>query len=440
MNSAFLFGDWNKNFILSEDGIRRVIGLARDRRDTLRKTPVKEICRAIGRLSPFWSADGSYRKKYLMTRPEKTLGLSTPMITLGLDMFAASLNEENLVRRLDQQLGGYGCLDAFVERGGQSYRAEPLGVVLHVVAGNVFFGPGESLFSGLLTKNVGIIKAPSGGWDFLSLLVMSLNEIAPDVARTIGLLYWPGGEESTERAMVSGVDGLLIASGSETIAAYRRYALPHTALIEFGPRASLAVISSSAVARLDMGGLARDVALWEQTACTSVQCIYVEGEENAAKVAERLSVALRDLSARLPEGSVTLDERIDIARLRELSSFGAIQGSARLVLSFPDSTTTVVLELDSNFEFSPLRRCVRVKPYKTLDELIGALEPLRGILQTVGLAADLRELPEYRDRLCAAGIRRICGVGWMNQPGPQAIRDGVLELQRLVRWVEVDGT
>ncbi|MEK6744133.1 MAG: acyl-CoA reductase [Nitrospirota bacterium] len=424
---------------MSEEGIHRVIALARDRRDTLRKTPVKNICRAIERLSPLWSAEGSYRKEYLMTGPEKTLGLSVPMITLGLDIFAASLDEGELVHRLDQQLGGYGCVDAFVERGGRSYRAEPLGVVLHVAAGNIIFGPAESLFAGLLTKNVGIIKAPAGGWDFLRLLVKSLNEIAPDIARTIGLLYWPGGEESTERAMVSGVDGVQIASGAEAISAYRRYALPHTALIEFGPRASLAVISSDAADRVDMDGLAHDVALWEQTACTSAQCIYVEGEENAAKVADRLSVALRDLSARLPEGNVTLDERIDIARMRELSSFGTIQGRSRLVSAFPDSTTTVVLEMDPDFEFSPLRRCVRVKSYKTPDELTGALEPLRGILQTVGLAVDVREFPDYRDRLCAAGVRRICRIGRMNQPGTQAIRDGVLELQRLVRWVEVDG-
>jgi hypothetical protein len=82
---------------------------------------------------------------------------------------------------------------------------------------------------------------------------------------------------------------------------------------------------------------------------------------------------------------------------------------------------------------------VRLKPYAGVSDLLDALRPLRGILQTVGLAVAPGECREYEESLMDAGVRRFCPVGTMNEPPPDALHDGTMELARLVRWVERTG-
>jgi hypothetical protein len=181
--------------------------------------------------------------------------------------------------------------------------------------------------------------------------------------------------------------------------------------------------------------LARDVALWDQLACTSAQCVYVEGRKRARLVAEDLAAELDGLTAVLPEGSLTLDERIEIARLRALGEFAEAAGEARMHCS-RNGLSTVVFEDDVSFALSPLRRSVWVKPYGSLAELRRGLAPARGLLQTVGLCVEPAERADYQRELALAGARRFCPVGQMNAPLPHAVHDGAMELQNLVRWVE----
>ncbi len=380
---------------------------------------------AVDSLRSLWKEQGTSRAAFLATQPERTFGLSRAMIERGLDHLVRSLHRDVAKRRGALQLGNPRAL-----------RAEPLGVVLHVVSGNVFFGPCESLLAGLLTRNVNLVKRPGGSADFLSWFFRSLEKAAPRLAATSALLAWPGASEDIEGHLGREVDGIVVAGDMETIAAYRRLASPLTALVEFGPRVSLAVVSKAALDAVDMDGLARDVALWDQLACTAAQCVYVQGETEAIHLAERLADALKRLARTLPEGEAGLDERIEIARFRDQARFAESMGTARVFGGATGELATVVFEKDSGFAPSPLRRSVRVKPYEEVADLTAALKPLRGILQTVGLAVNASERRRYRDCLTALGARRFCSIGAMNEPAPDSLHDGTMELQRLTRWVD----
>ena len=124
-----------------------------------------------------------------------------------------------------------------------------------------------------------------------------------------------------------------------------------------------------------------------------------------------------------------------MARLRQEAAFAESQGDAR-VFAADGVVATVVFERDLRFRPSPLRRSVRVKPYRHLDDLVSALGPARHLLHTIGLAVSANERAEYEDTLAAAGARRLCAIGSMNEPAAAGAHDGMLELQRLVRWVE----
>lgn len=408
----------------------------RERALALRALPVERILEDLGRLRPLWGRGGEYREAYLRARTADGQGRSQPMLELALDRFAAALVPGLLRRRLAAQLGDPACLDRFVPANGRAIRAEPLGTILHVVSGDVFVEPVELLIASLITKNASVMKCPSGQELFLTLFQKSLAEVAPELAGATAVLSWPGGATDIEAAIAAHVDGVLVAAGPHTVAAYRRLASPATALIELGPRVSLAVVSLEGMADLAPAALARDVALWDQLASTGAQVVYVQGAAAAQAVAGKLAEALEALESELPSAPGSLNERIEIARLRDGARFGEAAGTARLYASSAPALWTVVYEEDRRFLPSPLRRTVRVKPFENATDLSAALAPVRGALQTAGLAVSGPERHEYQDLLARSGVRRICNLGRMNLPAIDELKDGAMELQRLVRWVE----
>jgi acyl-CoA reductase-like NAD-dependent aldehyde dehydrogenase len=422
---SFLFGEWIRDLALTRERVREIVGLARERCERKRSFPA-----SLDGLRRTWETGGRHRDRFLASRPESTVRLSRPMIERGLDHFARLLRPDVARSRRASQLAG---------RESKALRAEPLGVVLHVVSGNVFFGPAESLLAGLLTGNVNLVKRPTEGGDFLRFFLHSLEEYAPELTASTALLHWRGGEEAVEEILGRCVDAIVVAADSETIASYRRLASPFTALLEFGPRVSVAVVSQAALDDVDVDGLARDVALWDQLACTAAQCIYVQGEASAARLAERIAEALFSLGRALPEGEAPLDERIEVGRFRDTARFAEAMGRARVFPGPAGWLSTVVLDKDPDFQPSPLRRSVRVKSYAGVPELLDSLRPVRGMLQTVGLAVAPEERAEYEEGLVGVGVRRLCRVGTMNEPPPDALHDGTMELARLVRWVERAG-
>jgi hypothetical protein len=114
-------------------------------------------------------------------------------------------------------------------------------------------------------------------------------------------------------------------------------------------------------------------------------------------------------------------------------------GTAKVFCGAKDELVTVVFEADSTFTPSPLRRAVTVKPYEEISDLTEALSPVRGILQTVGLSVSPSERGSYQRGLSSLGVRRFCPIGEMNEPGPDSLHDGTMELQRLTRWAESCG-
>lgn len=433
---AFVFGEWISQPEWTTNRVAEIVHEARRRKSLLRAVPANDLCEVIGALGPLWAQGGKYHREFLQRVPWKFLGLSRRMVEIGLDYFAKCLDSNVARKRIQTQLGELAYLDNFVGNEDRMLRAEPLGIVLHIVSENVFFGPAQSILAGLLCKNINIVKRPSSSGGFLSFFMRSLQEVAPKEAASVALLGWQSGSQEIEEILSKEADGILVAAGPETISSYRQKASPVTQLIEFGPRVSIAVISAKGMESLDFHDLAFDIALWDQLACTAAQCIYVEGWKNVQVVTERLASTLEMLEFELPEGEAALDERIEVARLREIARFGQAHGKTSVFSSRHGGTWTVVCEIDPAFMFSPLRRCVRIKPYASFDELMEALRPVRGLVQTAGLATGGPEQLAYEECLMVCGIRRICNIGRMNEPSPAGLHDGMMELQRLVRWVE----
>jgi phenylacetate-CoA ligase len=403
LQESFAFGEPVATGRLTPDVATTLVRQGRDRAAALRAMPIDQILEGLGRLRPLWGRGGAFRETFLRMRGADPR--AQPMIELALDRFAAALVPGLLRRRLAAQLGDPACLDSFVPGGGRATRAEPLGTVLHVVSGEVFVEPVELLVASLITKNASVMRCPSGQEAFLRLFQKSLEEAAPELAAATAVLAWPGGNAEAEAAIAAHVDGI-------------------------------AVISRAGLPALSHAALARDVALWDQLASTAAQVIYVQGIAEAVATAGGLAAALEELENELPSQPGNLTERIEIARLRDTARFGEAAGAAKLFASTGQGLWTVVYEEDRRFLPSPLRRSVRVKAYDSPAELAAVLTPVRSALQTAGLAVSGTERAEYIDVLSRAGARRLCAIGRMNLPAIDELKDGVMELHRLVRWVE----
>ncbi len=73
-------------------------------------------------------------------------------------------------------------------------------------------------------------------------------------------------------------------------------------LVAHGPKASVAFVGADVDSLATARGLARDIALFDQRGCLSVQAVYTEGDPD--ELADALAWALALESARLPHGPI----------------------------------------------------------------------------------------------------------------------------------------
>ena len=102
---------------------------------------------------------------------------------------------------------------------------------------------------------------------------------------------------------------------------------------------------------------------------------------------------------------------MEIRKLRNRFEVAEAGGEGLLKESAQGLGWTVVVDKDTVMEPSPLGRTLRLIPFEDVEEVFRQLAPLRGYLQTVGLAAAPGELQMFSERLGGLGALRLVDVG-----------------------------
>ncbi|MBI3038597.1 CoF synthetase, partial [bacterium] len=323
--------------------------------------------------------------------------------------------------------------------------AIPRGQVLHISAGNVFVGAVDSLVSGIITKNVNLLKMSGSDPVFPILFVESLREADPEnlIWKNQAVLQWKGGDSAIEKPLLNAGFTVVFWGGSEALKSVRSQIGLDSKLIENGPRYSFAIAEGGILkgegAISAFEGLALDICRWDQQACSSPHVVYVIDNDKSSSffLMDQLANRLEILSQELPLGLLEFDEKVEIRKVRELAIMAEINGKGRF-LGPPRFDFSLVFEDDPAFKISCLNRTLFIKRVRSFDEIITQIFPISAYLQTVGILAPSPQKQIFEKKLLDAGAKRFTNWGGMSEGKDGAPHEGSFLLANLVNWVKIE--
>lgn len=405
--------------------------------EKLVRRPVKDILISIDRVvARFLAPSSTERQDAEIHLPGET-GLSPEMIRYTLPFIFREYRAHRLSALLQDELGSLAVLDDF----GSNRRVVSPRLISHVLASNLPGAGLDGIIFSLLIKAATLVKASSSASLLPLQFARSLTEIDPELAASLSVVTWPGGQTTLEEIAFSRAD-VVIASGSEqTLAAIRP--LVRGQFIGYGHKMSFSVIAKEALT--DMTEVARqaayDVMLFDQRGCLSPQLIYVEqgGVVSPDEFARHLSHALAHWEHIIPRGRVSPETSVAIRRVRDETEWQTLAGKDSALYTSPQGTEwTVMYEADPTFLPSPLYRTIRVKPLVTFAQLTDLLVPWRPYLEAVGVAVSPERLYELAALLGHTGVSRVCPLGTLQTPPLSWRHGGRPRVADLVRWIEIE--
>ena len=405
------------------------------------------IIRILERLGRDWRAESfPFRQAVLKGCPSKT-GFSAEVLAAGLDRLFQSWTPENLESLLRQDLGVPRRLDDFFANEGEEFTGRAAMAIGPRLLAN--FAPGNvpapvlmDIALGLLARSAQFIKCASGHELIPRMFAHSIYEADRKLGACLEIATWQGGSEDLESALFAGADCVLATGSDETLAAIRQRVPARARFIGRGSMVSFGYVTREAFERQPhavVAHAAADVAAWNQRGCLSPHVLYVqdEGGGGAEKFADLLAAKLEALETTHPRGALAAQEAAAIATRRAFYEVRAAHSLDTKMWASRESTAwTVILENEPHFQLSCQNRFIYVKPVPDLTAALKGAETVREHVSTVGLACAPAQTAELARHLARWGAKRICPLGWMQQPPLGWRHDGRPPLSELVTWID----
>lgn len=310
----------------------------------------------------------------------------------------------------------------------------PLGILMHIAAGNVDGLPAYSVVEGLLAGNINILKLPSGDSGLSVLLLSELIKAEPSLAEYIYVFDVPSTETETLKTLADLSDAVVVWGGDAAVSAARAMASVNTRIIAWGHKLSFAYATPDAT-DAELEGLAKHICETDQVLCSSCQGIFVGTEDREVQdaFAERFFEILRrvsnetspvDFGMKAKNAIHIYNGRLEAHRTRHriLSADGV----------------SVICQDDHALELSYMFRNLWVKRLPKY-RMVSALRPYKDHLQTAALLCPDGERREELARLLAlSGVVRITHASDMSRMLSGEAHDGTYPLRQYSRVVETD--
>lgn len=313
--------------------------------------------------------------------------------------------------------------------------ARPMGVLLHIAAGNADGLPAFSVAEGLVTGNINILKLPQVDNGLSLEILQALLDIEPKLADFLYVFDTPSTDVAAIKKMADLSDGIVVWGGETAVAAVRRFAHPGTKLIEWGHRLSFAYLVGNRP-DAELTSLAKHIVTTRQLLCSSCQVIYLDTDDFSTVQAfcDRFWPFLEEAAkANRPDtiGAVAeLTLRTYTDKLEAILDGGQTK-------PWTSALCSLIPKEDSALELSPMFGNVLVKPLPR-NRMIPVLRKAKPYLQTAGLGCDPSERECLLELLIRAGLTRVTQPGSMSDGAPGEAHDGSYPLQRYLRIVNVE--
>jgi len=411
--------------------------------DAVRGLPIRTILDVLDRASLLW-LDPKYPPRALAVEAiHRITGFSREMVLYSIDLEMRSSRRADLWHTLWTELGNPSVLDG---RGWSPTGEAPTAafgptLVSAVFSSNIPALPHLTYMRGLAVKAPVIGKVATFEPVFAGLYVDTLRALCPELGESIAAIWFPGGSEALERSLMERAE-YVIAYGSEaSLASLSSRIPPNVRRTMHGHRMGIGCVDATAAGEAEVqAGIAFDVAVFDGQACLAPAVYFVEGQAlDGVALARRVGAAIDDVDRWLPRRALRVDDRA--ARRSaidewELSSiFG---GASSHVVRPTEGLAWAGLVTSGTYRPEPHGdRMFHIHCVDSLDAVPGLVEPYRGALQNVAIAAEEGVRRRLGTELSRLGASRVTKPGLMPTPSMMWHHDGRLCLADLLRWSDI---
>ncbi|MBQ9990945.1 MAG: acyl-CoA reductase [Lachnospiraceae bacterium] len=309
----------------------------------------------------------------------------------------------------------------------------PLGVLLHIAAGNLDVLPAYSVIEGLLAGNINILKLPTGDSGLSVRLLDELIRIEPALKEYVYVFDVPSAETDSLKKLAELADGVVVWGGDEAVKAARNMVDPNTKIIAWGHKLSFAYAQPDAGDE-ELKKLAREICRTNQLLCSSCQGIFVD--TNSPQVQLEFARRFFEILKEADREARPVDYGMKAAGAIRLYHERLNQHKTGRQI-FKEGGVSVLVCEDEELTLSYLYRNVWIK--RLPFGCIGELKKYKQYLQTAAVLTGDRKMFEIIGMaLAAIGVVRITSAENMSRSICGEAHDGTYALREYSRIVELE--
>ena len=411
---------------------------------TLRTLPIKRLLDVLDRASLLW-LDPEYGKRGLAIEAiHRWTGFSREMVIHSIDLEMRSSRKLDLWRTLWTELGNPKVLDdrSWCPSGEAPARAFGPNLVGAVFSSNIPALPHLTYMRGLAVKSPVIGKVASNEPIFAALYVDTLLELCPALEPAIAAVWYPGGSEELEAAMLGQAD-FVIAYGSDAALAGLARAIPaESRRLLHGHRMGIGALDRRALGDPQLPReLAYDFAVFDGQACLAPVVYFVEsGVEAAVELAQSIGRELDRLAEWLRPRTVRPEDRAARQHTVQRWEMEQMFGDAPLRVVRPEQPGLAWAGLITHGAFAPQAlgdRLFHIHCVDSVQEVVEHVRPYARYLQNAALAVSGPAQQRLSAALATLGVSRVNRPGRMATPSMMWHHDGRPCIAELVRWSDI---
>lgn len=400
--------------------------------DLLAGTPdIRKVIASLDKLGQFLAENETFLLGELME-----LGLSKEEAVQVKKDSLAVLSAEELFKKIKRELGGLPFEITRLSTREEEFEGwMPVGVLGHVTSSNDAMLPFFSSVEGILTGNINVIKTASGAHKVAMTMIEKLCEMDESLCPYFYVFPLSSKDEDLLKAMFSLCNTIAVWGSDAATQGVRKLAPSGVKIVEWGNRISFAYITKKGKTAESLRGLAEDVCVNDQQACSAPQLVFYEADdrEDLEQFAQEVMTVLQEVSNTYPVHDISQAEQAELTTQTQLCYMDELMGEGKLL---EGNGCRIFVKYDNELCASPLYRTLIVKAIKR-EDIIPVLRPFRSYLQSVGLACGREEITSLSGILLAGGVNRITQPGLMMGGYTGEPHDGIYALTHYVKRVSL---